>query len=667
MSIKETRGSRQHSLKAFATGAALGIAACSGPMSGNTSLPELEDGSIRGELIDMIARFDDETTLTTYFLRVNGNERDQRELVLQKAPFLPPMAKIKVWGVEREGRIIVDRLEPVDPADNIDRTSTWQQPLINPTPITPTKLAMAVIDVGGGSNSTTDELQKRLFTNPNSTRQYYLENSYGAHDLVGMVSPKTYSYPMTTCDTSALAAAVRPMIDADVGQVSDIYLWYFGSKVTACSWSGLSSGKDTYYNASSSCVVLVQEPGHSFGMSHSSSMVCTDPAGGTAPVPIRDDLGAGDVQNCTHSEYGNRYDTMGGGCRHFNAYNKVYRRYFQQCNGVNVRKSGTFNLMPIEKPCNGIQTLQVPMPRVRGFFRTGGGGSDGVTQLGYYTVELRAPIGLYDNTMKPTVIINASPKWSMMSATGGRGSRGEHTWLLDMAPTVTGTGTDGTQHALAAGQTFTDPGGGVAITTMSVGPEGAVIKVDITGATTVPDAGSETVCLDGTPIEAPGPANCGDDGGGPPPPIDVVTPPPPTPDSGGARDAAPPPTQDVRVDAIGTGGTGGATGGTGGTGGATGGGAGSTGTGGATTGTGGATTGTGGATTGTGGATTGTGGTGTGGDTTGGTGARPTTPETPAGCGCRTPSASGNVPAGGYAVFGLALAGLLRRRSRKSA
>jgi MYXO-CTERM domain-containing protein len=659
MTTTETRWSGQRSCRAFAIGAAIGIAACSGPMSGKDSLPELEDGSVRGELIEFVARFDDGTTVTTYFLRVNGDEGDQRELVLDKAPTLAPMAKVKVWGVERGRRIVVDRIEPVDPADTIDQRGTWQQPLINPAPLPATKLAMAVVDIGGGSNITPDELNKRLFTNVDSTKAYYLQNSFGMHDLVGMVSPKTYSYPMTTCDTSGMAKALRATVDTDVGQVSDVYLWYIGSKATACGWSGLSGGKDTWYNASSSCVVLVQEPGHSFGMSHSSSMTCTDPASGAA-VPIRDDLGTGDASSCTHSEYGNRYDTMGGGCRHFNAYNKVYRTYFQKCNGVNVRKSGTFNLMPLEKPCNGIQTLQVPMPRVRGFYRTGGGGSDGVTQLAYYTVELRAPIG-FDSALQPSVIINASPKWSVISTTGGRGSRGEHTWLLDMAPSVT-SGTNGAAHALAAGQTFTDPGGGVAITTMSVGPEGAVIKVDITGATTVPDAGTETVCLDGTPIEAPGPTNCGDDGGGAPPPIDVVTPPPPPPTEAGAGD--------VRRDTPGVGGAAGAAGaGTGGgTGGATGGAAGT-----AAGGAGGAagSTGTGAGGTGTGGTTTGTGvggnGTGTGGsDTTGGAGTRPE-PETPSGCGCRIESNDVRARTGGYALFGLALAGLLRRRTRKAA
>jgi len=644
MTTKETRKYRERSLRSFAIGAALGIAACSGPTAVDKSL-ELDDGSLRGELIEFVARFDNGTSATSYFLRVNGDERDQRELVLDKMPDLPPMTKVKVWGVERSRRIVVNRMEPID---DVSRSfGTAQEPLINPVPLPATKLAMAVVDIGGGTNITPDELNKRLYTNANSTKAYYLENSFGMHDLVGMVSPKTYSYPMTTCDTSGMASSLRAQVDTDVGQVSDVYLWYIGSNISACAWSGLSGGKDTWYNASSSCVVLVQEPGHSFGMSHSSSMACTDPATG-AVTAIRDDLGTGDAATCTHSEYGNRYDTMGGGCRHFNAYNKVFRTYLQKCNAVNVRKSGTFNLMPIEKPCNGIQALQVPMPHVRGFFRTGGGGSDGITQLAYYTVELRAPIG-FDTGMKATVIINASPKWSF-SAAGGRG-RGEHTWLLDMAPTVT-TGTDGTAHALAVGQTFTDPGGGVSITTLSAGNDGAMIKVDITGGTSVPDAGSETVCLDGTPIEAPGPATCGDDGGSPPPPVDVITPPA---DTGAPRDAT--------ADGAGTGATGGTGGGTGG--------AGTTGTGGTPTGgAAGTPTGTGaggsGAGTGAGGNGTGTGGSDTGG--AGGAGARSTTPETPSGCGCRIASQqTTGARSGGIVLFGLALAGLTRRRTRKPA
>jgi hypothetical protein len=613
---------------------------------------EMDDGSVKGELVEFVARYDDGTSATTYFLRVNGNERDQRELVLDKRPEFGPMTRVKVWGVERDRRIVVNKMEVAEEPSR--GAGVFGQPLINPVPLPATKLAMAVVDIGTGTNITPDELNKRLYTNANSTKAYYLENSFGMHDLVGMVSPKTYSYPMTTCDTSGMASALRAQLDTDVGQVSDVYLWYIGKNTTACSWSGLSGGKDTWYNGSSSCVVLVQEPGHSFGMSHSSSMTCTDPTTG-AVTAIRDDLGAGDATTCTHSEYGNRYDTMGGGCRHFNAYNKVYRTYLQKCNGVNVRKSGTFNLMPIEKPCNGIQALQVPMPRTRGFFRTGGGGSAGVTQLSYYTVELRSPIG-FDTGMKPTVIINASPKWSVISTTGGRGSRGEHTWLLDMAPTVT-SGSDGTAHALAAGQTFTDPAGGVSITTLSVGNEGAVIKVDITGTTSVADAGTQTVCLDGTPFDGEGPPTCGDDGGGPPPPIDVGTPPP--------VDAS----TDVRVDSTGAGGTAGATGA-----------GGSAGKGGATTGTGGAagttttttTTGVGGAMAGSGG--TGTGGTATGGsggaagsDTGGNGGSRPPPPGDPGGCGCRVvASEEAGARTGGLVGLGLALAALARRRSRRS-
>jgi hypothetical protein len=222
-----------------------------------------------------------------------------------------------------------------------------------------------------------------------------------------------------------------------------------------------------------------------------------------------------------------------------------------------------------------------------------------------------------------------------------------------MAPAVT-AGRDGTAHALAAGQTFTDPAGGVSITTQSVGPDGAVIKVDITG--TLPaDAGSETVCLDGTPISDPGPTTCGDDGGSPPPVPDVATP----PDTGSG-------VPDVRTDTT----TGGAPDGRAGAGGSTTTTTGSSGAGGATTtttgaggsGTAGASTGAGGTTAGAGGSsdpTTGAGGSGT-------AGRNPTDPETPGGCGCRLtgPSNASALPA--YALLGLALIGWRRSRDRSA-
>jgi MYXO-CTERM domain-containing protein len=476
---------------------AVGVGACAeGTLpaggSGGTA-----DGALKGQLVQAIARFDDGRSETTYYLRVSGNERDERELHFPSAPDVPAMTEIKVWGVEEAGRILVDRFELVTPTDGIE---TRREALINAPPIAATNMAMVMVDVGGGVNITAEELNARLFTNVDSIKAYYLENSFGMHDLKGMVMPKTYTYPLTACantDTRAMTAALKPMVEADAGQKFDIYLWYIGMRTSLCSWSGLSSGVDTFYNGSSSCVVLVQEPGHSFGFAHSSSMACKDASGATSS--FADDVQAG----CTHSEYGNRYDTMGGGCRHFSAYHKTYRTYLQKCNGVKVRSSGTYTLLPIENACNGIQVLQVPMQKTRPFMSSGGGGSARTTNLAYYLVELRTPTG-FDagrTPMVPTVLINAAPDFSVYDAANRRG-RGEHIWLLDMAPATT-SGTTGPAHGLAAGQTFMDPAGGISITTEAVSATSATIRV------TMETSMGDSTCLDGTPIAAPGPATCG--------------------------------------------------------------------------------------------------------------------------------------------------------------
>ena len=51
------------------------------------------------------------------------------------------------------------------------------------------------------------------------------------------------------------------------------YLWYLGSQTSACGWSGLASvgtpsspQRNSWYNASTSCVVLAQELSHNFGL-----------------------------------------------------------------------------------------------------------------------------------------------------------------------------------------------------------------------------------------------------------------------------------------------------------------------------------------------------------------------------------------------------------------
>src|SRR5262245_10951077 len=148
------------------------------------------------------------------------------------------------------------------------------------------------------------------------------------------------------------------------------------------------------------------------------------------------------------------------------------------------------------------------MPKLRLFMNAGGGGGGTRnTQLQYYLVELRSPLGFDGGTrpMKPVVLINAAPQFSVLQA-GMRRGRGDHIWLLDNNPATT-SARDGTDYALPPGQTFTDPAGGVSITVLSVTADGANIQVDVTGQ--LLDGGmpgGQSSCLDGTPITGPGPS-----------------------------------------------------------------------------------------------------------------------------------------------------------------
>jgi hypothetical protein len=174
--------------------------------------------------------------------------------------------------------------------------------------------------------------------------------------------------------------------------------------------------RDSWYNASSGCVVLAQEPGHNFGMVHSSSLSCNQ-GGSKVPLALP---GNG---TCTHSEYGNSFDPMGGGCFHMDGFQKAYQDWLTGCNVVKVTSSGTFTIFPLEQACNGVQLLQIPFGGARTYMFTNGPTSS----VSNYYLELRAPIGI-DAMLTPRVFVTIGGNIAEARGRGGRN------WLLDMAP-----------------------------------------------------------------------------------------------------------------------------------------------------------------------------------------------------------------------------------------
>ena len=152
-----------------------------------------------------------------------------------------------------------------------------------------------------------------------------------------------------------------------------------------------------------------------------------------------------------------------------NSFQKTYVGWLGKCNMAEVTSSGTYTLLPIELPCDGIQSLQVPMGKTRPFFRSGGGGGSGVTELTHYYLELRAPHGI-DRQLQPQVQVRVS------GDTRGATQRPTHTWYLDMGAAMG-------QQGLLAGASYTDPGRRHHLHRREPRRQQATVRIEIPGST----------------------------------------------------------------------------------------------------------------------------------------------------------------------------------------
>jgi MYXO-CTERM domain-containing protein len=494
---------------------AAGGGACTGDAPADTDLggafggaatpAAFADGSLRGELVKYVADYDGHAEILHMLRDAAGNERrltfDAGEAALE----LEPGTQLRVWGVERGEELRVVRWEA-------DRSAleAVQQPLLAGVKKPTRNWAFVLVNMGGGGvDATAATMQDVLYNanRPDSIRSYFREVSFGLQDLDGQVIGPLNYMPRNGCDSNGVVQALSPMIP-NINSFSQV-LWYFGSRQAGCGWAGLAAlgtaqrpQKHSWYNRSRGCVVLVQEPGHNFGMVHSSAIRCTQ---GGQPVPV---AWPGSGGTCAHSEYGNQFDPMGSGCYHMDGVQKAYQDWISGCNVVKATTSGTFTIYPLEKACEGLQLLQIPLPAPRVLV--------GGQTVSSYFLELRTPAGVFDRMLTPQVQVTLGADVREARQSGNRN------WLVDMNP-MTATVRDA---ALPVGRRYADPMGGPAFTVVSADATKAVIKVEVSGGT-ASDAVGTGLCENMTPFTAPGPETCTAlatpvpaDGGVQPPPSD---------------------------------------------------------------------------------------------------------------------------------------------------
>lgn len=448
----------------------------------STSSTESNDGSLRGELRIFRLTYEDGRAERIFYLAANPDAPATTRLLFAADPELDPWTRLKVWGVESPEGLQVTHHE-IDTDADVGRLA---QPIVNPAPRTRTA-GVVLIDTGGGvaltpADATTAVFGIRGATQP-GLHQYYNEVSYGELTITGEVlGPFTAS--IGSCDNNTVTQLANGWA-GKTGKTFNHWLNYFG-KGNGCGWGGLGEegtasrpAKNTWYNNSFSCVVLNQEVGHNFGMMHSGSLTCSGASFADDPL------------TCKGSEYGSRNTVMGGGCGHLNAYEKWYEGFLKQCNGVKVGVSGEYRLFPTEKPCNGIQALQIPMPKMRNFKN-----SSGVTStvgLKNYFLEFRTKTGMHANLSAPQVVVTVGEDVTVNTKST------RFTWNLDMNPSTTNAA-----EGMMNGAKFDDPAGGLSFA-VTIDPSNAFATVNVTMAN---GSGSST-CIDGTMVTAPGPTECG--------------------------------------------------------------------------------------------------------------------------------------------------------------
>jgi hypothetical protein len=297
---------------------------------------------------------------------------------------------------------------------------------------------------------TAEEARRIVFTGDDSVNAFLRESSYGRAGLVGDVFDwHTIDESSSGCRFARWAEAAREAAleddDDDDGASYQHYVFVF-PHVRGCSWVGMAElpGKTSWINGELTVRVLGHELGHNLGAHHASALRCVEDG---RPVALS--------ESCSHEEYGDPFDMMGGGGRHTSAWNKAKLGWLSPSNLATATASGTYTLTAQEEFSADVQLLRIPW---------------GETGLFYY-LELRQPFGtFFDNFAATDPAVNGI---SLRLAPDYRSA--DRSSLIDTNPA-----TPGFEDApLAVGRTFADPAHGVWIVNRGIVAGRATVEISL--------------------------------------------------------------------------------------------------------------------------------------------------------------------------------------------
>lgn len=391
--------------------------------------------------------FDTGAAIYDYHLQT-GNERVQLKFASAAPDGFENGATVRVKGRRDGGTIVAD-----------GATATGTQVLMSAPGFSgPRKLAVILLNF---TNNTTKPFTRAfangvVFSNANSVRAYFAEQSHGGMVLQGTTFDWVrVPYSNSSCLFGEWAQAAKASLALHGYDLSTYTnFMYVFPQSNACGWSGLGylPGSETWINGTPNLRTSAHELAHNFGVHHASTLRCT--LNGVRVALSR---------TCTTNEYGDPFSTMGAaGTRHDTNLALAQMGYLPSSATRTLTTSGSYSLV-YSSATWGTRVLRIARPNGTWFY-----------------LEYRRPYGTYFDNYSTTsaavkgVMIRIAKDWTAIT----------ETLLIDTVPSTT-TFADA---PLRLNYSFTDFLSGVKIKVAALTGSTATVTVTFPADKTAPTA-----------------------------------------------------------------------------------------------------------------------------------------------------------------------------------